>query len=104
MPRIVLSEFVEPELAAIWDYIAVDSPDAADRFLEAAQRTFHLLAGMPHLGRSRELRPPRLSRLRSLGIEGFENFMVFYFPLPDGVEILRVLHGARDLERFWSDG
>jgi plasmid stabilization system protein ParE len=33
MARFVLSEFVEPELSAIWDYIAVDNPDAADRFL-----------------------------------------------------------------------
>lgn len=102
MPSFVLSEFVEPELSAIWDYIAMDNGDAADRFLEAAYRTFHALAGLPHLGRGREFGAQRLQSLRSLGIDGFENFTVFYLPLPDGVEILHVLHGARDLERFWA--
>jgi plasmid stabilization system protein ParE len=36
MPKFILSEFVEPELEAIWDYIALDNPEAADRFVEAA--------------------------------------------------------------------
>ena len=33
-PRIIFSEFVEAELAAIWDYVAADNIEAADRFLE----------------------------------------------------------------------
>ena len=36
MAKIILSEFVEPELAAIWEFIAFDNLDAADRFLDAA--------------------------------------------------------------------
>jgi plasmid stabilization system protein ParE len=36
MPKFILSEYVEPELDAIWEYIAVDNMDAADRFVEAA--------------------------------------------------------------------
>jgi plasmid stabilization system protein ParE len=48
MPRFILSEFVEPELSAIWDYIAIDNLDAADRFLEAAYGTFQELARRTH--------------------------------------------------------
>jgi plasmid stabilization system protein ParE len=50
MPRFILSEFVEPELSAIWDYLAIDNLDAADRFLEAVYGTFQELALMPGMG------------------------------------------------------
>jgi hypothetical protein len=39
MPEVVLSEYVEPELDAIWQYIALDNIDAADRFVESACST-----------------------------------------------------------------
>ncbi len=100
MARFVLSEFVEPELAAIWDYIAIDNPDAADRFLEAAGAAFQELARMPGMGRARKFPQTRLHHLRSFRIKDFENYLVFYSPIPDGIEVFHVLHGARDLEHF----
>jgi len=100
MPRFILSEFVEPELAAIWDYIATGNRDAADRFLEAAHGTFQELARMPAMGRHRHFPQARLNNLRSFRIQDFENYLVFYRPIQDGVEVFHVLHGARDLEHF----
>jgi len=100
MARFVLSEFVEPELSAIWDYIAVDNPDAADRFLEAAQGAFRELARMPGMGRPRKFPQARLNQLRSFRIKDFENYLVFYRPIQDGIEVFHVLHGTRDLEHF----
>jgi len=33
----------------------------------------------------------------------FEKYLIFYFPLKDGgIEIIRILHGARDLERMYE--
>jgi toxin ParE1/3/4 len=100
MPRFILSEFVEPELSAIWDYLAIDNLDAADRFLEAVYRTFQELAVMPGMGRARNFPQARLKNLRSFRIKDFENYLIFYSPIPDGVEVFHVLHGARDLEHF----
>jgi toxin ParE1/3/4 len=100
MPRFILSEFVEPELSAIWDYIAIDNLDAADRFLEAAYGTFQELARMPGMGRARAFPHARLHHLRSFRIHGFENYLIFYSPIHDGIEVFHVLHGARDLELF----
>jgi toxin ParE1/3/4 len=100
MPSFVLSEYVEPELAAIWDYIAIDNLDAADRFLDAAYGTFEELARMPGMGRTRNFPQARLNNLRSFRIKDFENYLIFYSPTQDGVEVFHVLHGARDLERF----
>jgi toxin ParE1/3/4 len=100
MARVILSEFVEPELAAIWDYLARDNFDAADRFLEAANGTIQELARMPGMGRPRNFPQARLNNLRSFRIKDFENHLVFYSPMQDGVEGFHVLHGARDLEHF----
>lgn len=100
MPKFILSEFVEPELAAIWDYIATDNPAAADRFLEAAYDTLLELARMPEMGRKRYFPQAQLNQLRSFRIKDFENYQIFYKPIQDGIEVFHVLHGARDLEHF----
>lgn len=97
-----LSEFAEAELAAIWDYIALDNMDAADRFIEAAYATLENLARMPAMGRQRRFSALRLRQLRSFRVEGFENYLIFYAPIPKGIEVLHVLHGARDLEGFFT--
>jgi len=103
MPNILLSEFVEPELAAIWEFIAFDNLDAADRFLDAAQNTFVQLARMSGLGRTRKFPESALKNLRSFRILDFENYIVFYRPIPDGIEVFHVLHGARDLDAFFAE-
>ena len=102
MAKFILSEFVEPELSAIWDYIAFDNIDAADRFLESAYGTFQELANMPGMGRSRKFASAQLRDLRSFRVKNFENYLIFYVPIPDGIKVFHVLHGARDLEHFWE--
>lgn len=41
--------------------------------------------------------------IRQWRLPGFENYLIFYRPLDDGVEILRVLHGARDIQRIFEE-
>jgi toxin ParE1/3/4 len=79
------------DLDEIWSYIARDSPDAAEKFTEALISRFSRLAAMPGIGRTRE----ELSHgLRSFSVG---RYIIFYRPGESGVEIVRVLHGARDL-------
>jgi toxin ParE1/3/4 len=40
--------------------------------------------------------------LRVWPIDGFRNHLIFFHPTNDGVEIVRVLHGARDLEALFG--
>lgn len=80
-------------------YIAVDQPAAAARFLRAAEDAFAKLASMPEMGALYGFTDARFVDLRFWPLRGFENYLVFYRPLPDGIEVVRVLHGARDLER-----
>ena len=79
-------------------FIGQDNLEAAHRFLAAADGTFQQLAETPGLGRLREVSNPDLKGLRSWRIRGFENWLVFYRPIEDGIEVIRVLHGARDIE------
>jgi toxin ParE1/3/4 len=79
---------------------------AADRdlddqaaFYDAANTTFEALARMPGMGERRESRQPRLAGMRVGRVEGFENHLIYYRPVEGGIEIVRVLHGARDIDR-----
>ena len=58
---------------------------------------------MPQIGARRELRNPRLEGLRMWPIRGFENYLVFYRPIEEGIEVTRVLHGARDIRVILAD-
>jgi toxin ParE1/3/4 len=102
MPKCVLDPCVENELWEIWRFIAQDNPDAADRVLEVACKTFEILAKNPGIGRPRRFRKSRLRNLRSRQVSGFNSYLVFYAPIADGIEVFHVLHGARDLERLWE--
>lgn len=80
------------------EYISVDNEDLSRRFLAAADATFADLLSSPGLGRVRELRAARLRGLRSWRIRGFENWLVFYRVTEEAIEVVRVLHGARDVD------
>jgi toxin ParE1/3/4 len=58
---------------------------------------------MPGMGQGRKFKHSELSGLRSFRVEGFRNYLIFYRPAGEGVEIIRVLHGAHDLDALFSD-
>lgn len=74
------------------------SLDVALRFYDAAAAPFQNLARMPSMGERRESSNPLLDGLRIWRIDGFPNHLIFYRPIDGGIEIIRVLHAARDLD------
>lgn len=99
-PRYSLLQAADQDLDDQADYLVQEaSLDIALRFYDAARTTFEHLARMPTLGERRVSANPRLSGMRIWRIEGFENHLVFYRPVEDGIEIIRILHGARDIDR-----
>ena len=74
------------------------SPDIGHRFLVAAHETFALLATQPEMGWHSRLTDPALGSMRVFRVSGFKRTLVLYRPRPDGVEILRVVGGSRNLE------
>ena len=85
------------DLVEIADYIAQDSLDAAIRFLTAARRAMEFLTTTPMAGPEYAVANPRLTGLRKWSIKGFPNYLIFYRIHADSIEVLRVIHGARDI-------
>lgn len=88
------------DLAEIWTFIADDSEANADRFLDKLDKALRLLAIQPQMGRTR---PELMTGLRSFP---YARYVVFYLAQPDGIDVVRVLHSARDIaaEDFDSPG
>ena len=74
------------------------STDLARRFLHAAEKSFHDLAEMPRIG-PLKMHEGKFAGVRMWHIAGFENFLIFYRPLKNGVAIERVFHAKQDYQR-----
>jgi toxin ParE1/3/4 len=85
------------DLTDIATYLAYDSLEAADRFLEAAEETFLLLAQAP-LGQVCPFKLAEIVGTRVWHVKGFPNHLIFYRCVDDGVEIARIIHAARNLD------
>lgn len=85
------------DLKDIWTYIAENNPNAADKFMKEFAKKFQLLADNPKIGRAHD---EYVLNLRSFP---YKNYTVFYFPNENGVEIYRILHGARDIDALFED-
>ena len=88
------SRRVLSDLDEVWDYIARDNPAIADRLLDKIAAKCEMLARQPVIG---EARPDLAMNLREFPVG---NYVVFYRPLPDGIEVYRVLHAARNVAVF----
>lgn len=91
MPGIIKRPRARSDVAEIWDYIADDSSARADAFVDSLDRKLRALAERPHMGRTRE---ELADGLRSLPVG---RYVIFYRVLAEGIEVVRVVHGARDL-------
>jgi toxin ParE1/3/4 len=76
--------------------VGEENAAAADRLLDEIDGRCRLLAQFPEMGRKREELAPRL-RSSVVG-----HYVIFYRPMADGIQVIRVLHGARDLPRLFE--
>jgi toxin ParE1/3/4 len=98
MTRVRISAAAAIDLDEIWLHIASDSPANADRFLDRLVTTItDTLAAAPLAGRARD---EFKVGLRSFP---FERYLIFYRVPKDDVEIIRIIHGARDLGAIFGD-
>ena len=93
-----LSHQTETDLREIWDYIAADNLDAADRQLDRLYQRITFLGKQPLLGQVREdLRP-------GLRVFPCGSYVILYYPADDGIEVAGVIHGARDIAGLFRRG
>ena len=96
MSRVTLRPQAELDILEIWGYIADDSVRAADRWVDELNEKFALWATQPRMGTARD---ELMVGLRSLS---FGRYVVFFESMSYGIDVIRVLHGSRDLERFFG--
>lgn len=101
-PRIHKRAAVQLDVLEHFSYIGENNIDAADRFLAAVQTALAKLAEMPGMGAVRDFQNPKFEGIRSWPVTGFENFLIFYRPIDDGIDVIRVLSGYRDLNRIFG--
>ena len=100
-PTIIRTDMAIADLRALSEYIARDSPRNAERFLKAAEEAFHFLASMPEIAGRCEFRSADVQDVRVWSLDKFKNHLIFYRPIDSGIEVIRVLHAARDLESLF---
>jgi toxin ParE1/3/4 len=85
MARIVRTKLARADLRDIWLYIAQNSIDAADRFLDRVDRTIRLIAQHPAIGQPQDEIKQGLRRL----VVG--RYLIFYEHIAGGIRVVRVL-------------
>jgi toxin ParE1/3/4 len=100
--RVDIRPLAYVDLAEISEYIARDRPASARRFLFAAEDTFAWLAKKPAVGMPCDFEHRFATDIRWWRVKGFKNYLIFYRPIDRGVEVVRVLHGARDIASIFE--
>ena len=96
MARIVHSPAAEDGLLEIWVGLAANNVSAAERLMDDLDVATQILATQPLIGKARREFSPEI---RSFSVR---DYVIVYRPIMGGVELVRVVHGARDLERLLS--
>jgi toxin ParE1/3/4 len=96
--RVLRRPLAAADIAEVWEVIADDSLAQADAWLDRLDVKLQLLATQPLMGRARNELVPGM---RSLP---FGRYVIFYMPLSDGIDAVRVLHSARDVDAFFDEG
>ena len=89
----VISEDALADIDEIWLYIAQDNVTAADKMSSKIYDTMYQIADYPRIGHIREELTDQPFRFLSV-----YDYLIVYDPTKTPVEIVRVLHGQRDMK------
>ncbi len=78
-----------------------ESIELAERYFTAVDDTCALLITQPRIGGTYDSGISELAGLRRIPVKGFENYLIFYLPHARGVDVIRVIHGARDIANLF---
>ena len=92
------------ELTEIATYLAQYDEAIAERFLDSCETSFELLETFPEIGSPRRFEDPELASIRMSLVKGFDDYLIFYVPVSEGVRILHVMHSALDYNRMVDIG
>jgi toxin ParE1/3/4 len=96
--RVVFRPLAEEDLDETFGYLWARSPQAAVAFIEAIRRMAKMVSEMPGMGRRWEHGEQDLPDVRSVQVRGFRAWLMVYTDKRRVVHVLRIIHGARDLD------
>ena len=79
------------------------SPEIAERYIAAVETTLSFVEKEPGLGSPCHFLSPRLHGLRRWPVDGFENYLLFYQEVEEGILLLYLFHGHQDIDSILSD-
>jgi toxin ParE1/3/4 len=91
MPKATYSAEAELDLGEIVDYIAQNSLTGALSWLQETRAVCDLLAAQPRLGERTQT-----SRFGEVRRHVVGNYLIYYQLREGGIDVVRVLHGARE--------
>jgi toxin ParE1/3/4 len=94
--QVRISPRASSDLTEISSYISDDSVTNADAFIDKLYATIQVLANQPGSGRQRE------ELAHGILSFPFGRYIIFYRASQDAIEIVRVLHGARDIHTIFE--
>lgn len=78
------------------------SVEIAERYYAAVDETCALLVKQPNSGIKHDSSIKRLESMRRFPVRSFDSYLIFYLPRPGGIDVIRVLHGARDIDNVFA--
>ena len=95
------TEAARRDLRELTYYIALDNEAAANRVYERVLDTCEQATDIPELGRHLEFVPD--PSILCINVKKYHQYYIFYRKQKSDVEIIRIIHGARDLPDIFSD-
>jgi toxin ParE1/3/4 len=96
MSRYFIAESADEDIDDILTAIIPENENAAWRWYLDIHEKFNMLAHSPWIGRLRD------DLRQNLHMFPFGNYLIFYIIVPDGIQVVRIIHGARDVPRLFA--
>ena len=100
--RLIIQEDAIQDLDDISAYIGEENARASVRFLKATRKACNQIAAQPGIGALRDYGNPALVGLRVMLVPSFRSYGIYYLTTSESVIVLRVIHGARDLDAIFA--
>jgi toxin ParE1/3/4 len=91
MGKLKISPSARQDLTDIFDFIARDKPIAAANWIVTVEEKCELIASAPEFGEK------RLEYGADIRSSVVGRYVIFYRPIEDGIEVIRVIPGDRDI-------
>lgn len=97
MGSYVFSELAVQDLNEICDFIGKNNTKAASKLFDSIRKKCKLVADFPNMGKDYTW---IVADLRGFIVD---DYIVFYYPREDGIDIVRVAYGRRDLKALFEE-